>query len=340
MAYFLKITLDTWLKLSTDQGSKLPDEQKQHVSAGAVIPIANFEAVGADHIRVAFGQDQQGRQVFFKGRNTWYAYRPTVQVLRDGQVVAIAKSAPSSTYALKVLIDTWFKLSTVQSSLLPNEQKQFVDAGKLITLSSYELVKDDHLEVTLGLDNQGRQIMFKGRNTWYVYRPMVQILRDAKVISLAGSSTTSIGKINANGLRILKALEGLRLEAYLDAVGIWTIGYGTTSDVVPGMKISLAQAEAFLKRDLAIFETAIANAVKVPLTDDQFSALVSFIYNIGETDFVGSTLLQLLNQKDYQGAADQLLRWNKGGDQELPGLTRRRQAERALFLGQDFTVFL
>lgn len=340
MAYSLKIMLDTWLKLSTDQGSKLPDEQKQYISAGAVIPIANFEAVGTDHIRVAFGQDPQGRQVFFKGRNTWYAYRPTVQVLRDGQVIAVAKSASSSTYALKVSIDTWFKPSTVQSSLLPNEQKQFVNAGSLIALSSYELVKDDHLKVTLGLDNQGRQLAFKGLNTWYVYRPIVQLLQNGKVVSLTRSPATHNGKINASGLRILKTLEGLRLEAYLDAVGIWTIGYGTTSGVVPGMQISPAQAEEFLKKDLAIFEAAIANVVKVPLTDDQFSALVSFVYNIGETYFTGSTLLQLLNQKDYRGAADQLLRWNKGDGQELPGLTRRRQAERALFLGQDFTVFL
>lgn len=93
--------LDTWLKLSTDQSSQLPDDQKQFISAGAVIPIASFKAVGADHIRVAFGQDPQGRQVFFKGRNTWYAYRPTVQVLQDGQVIAIAQSAPSSPYALR-----------------------------------------------------------------------------------------------------------------------------------------------------------------------------------------------------------------------------------------------
>jgi GH24 family phage-related lysozyme (muramidase) len=340
VAYSLKIVLDTWLKLSTDQGSKLPEEQKQFVSAGAVIPVANFETVGADHLRVAFGQDPQGRQVFFKGRNTWYVYRPTVQVLRDEQTIAIAQPAPGSSYALKVSIDTWFKLSTLQSSLLPSEQKQFVDAGNLIVLSSYELVKDEHVKVTLGLDKQGRQLAFKGQSTWYIYRPTVQLLRDGKVISLTSSQTTSSGKINASGLRILKSLEGLRLDAYQDAVGVWTIGYGTTSGVVPGMRITQAQAEEFLKKDLATFEMAIANAVKVPLTDDQFSALVSFVYNIGTTNFVGSTLLQLLNQKDYPGAADQLLRWNKGGNQELPGLTRRRQAERALFLGQDFTVFL
>jgi GH24 family phage-related lysozyme (muramidase) len=337
MGYSLKVTLDTWLKLSTDQGSRLSEDQKQYVTAGAVLPIASFEAVGTDHIRVAFGQDSQGRQVFFKGRNTWLAYRPTVQVLHNGKVVPVVNDTIEPTFALKVIIDTWFKLSTVQSSLLPNEQKQFFDAGRVVPISDYNQVKDDHLKVTFGLDNQGKQMTLKGRNTWYVYRPMVQLFRDGKVISFASQST---GKINANGLLLLKSFEGLRLESYLDAVGIWTIGYGTTANVVQGMRISQAQAEAFLMRDLATFEQTIASTVKVPLNSDQLSALVSFTYNVGSTAFAESTLLQLLNKNDYIGAADQMLRWNKGDNLELPGLTRRRQAERSLFLGQNFTVFL
>jgi GH24 family phage-related lysozyme (muramidase) len=339
VAYSLKVMLDTWLKLSTEQGSKLPDEQKQHVNAGTVLPVTSFEPAGADHIRIAFGQDPQGRQVFFKGRNTWYAYRPTVQVLRDGQVVVISKPERSPVYSFKVLIDTWCKLSTAQSSMVPNEQKQFLDAGTVIPISSYELVKDDHIKVTLGLDSQGKQLAFKGRNTWNVYRPVVQILRDGQVISLSGGDT-STGKISAKGLQLLKSFEGLRLEAYLDDVGVWTIGYGTTEGVVPGMQISQAQAEAFLKKDLARFEAAIANNVKVPLSDYQCSALICFTYNVGEGALAESTLLQFLNKKDYASAADQFLRWNKGGDRELPGLTRRRKAERALFLGQDFAPFL
>ncbi|PSB22895.1 muraminidase [filamentous cyanobacterium CCP2] len=147
-------------------------------------------------------------------------------------------------------------------------------------------------------------------------------------------------QINAKGLRLLKAFEGLRLEAYLDPVGVWTIGYGTTSGVFPGMRITEAQAEAFLRRDLARFERAVSDLITVPLNEDQYSALVSFTYNVGEGALAGSTLRRLLNQRDYQGAADQLLRWNRGDAGELPGLTRRRRAERALFLGQDYTVFL
>ncbi|HEY9643548.1 MAG TPA: lysozyme, partial [Coleofasciculaceae cyanobacterium] len=110
--------------------------------------------------------------------------------------------------------------------------------------------------------------------------------------------------------------------------------------VFPGMQITEAQAEEFLKRDLAKFENAVTNLVEVKLNQDQFSALVSFAYNVGENALAGSTLLLLLNQGDYQGAADQFLRWNKGDNGELPGLTRRRKAERALFLSEDFTAYL
>ena len=106
------------------------------------------------------------------------------------------------------------------------------------------------------------------------------------------------------------------------------------------MKITQSQAEAFLKQDLARFEKAVDDNVKVSLNGDQFAALVSFTYNVGEGALASSTLLRLLNQSDYQGAADQLLRWNKGDNGELAGLTRRRKAERALFLGQNYTAFL
>ncbi|MGJ3251504.1 MAG: lysozyme [Elainellaceae cyanobacterium] len=146
--------------------------------------------------------------------------------------------------------------------------------------------------------------------------------------------------MNAKGLRLIKSFEGLRLEAYLDPVGIWTIGYGTTSGVRPGMEITAAEAEDLLKRDLRRFEAAVSRNVKVPINDDQFSALVSFTYNVGEGALASSTLLKLLNQGDIRGAADQFLRWNKAGGRVLAGLTRRRKAERALFLGEDFTRFV
>ncbi len=148
-------------------------------------------------------------------------------------------------------------------------------------------------------------------------------------------------RINANGLLLIKSFEGLRLSAYRDAVGIWTIGYGTTRGVKPGMRISEAEAEKFLQEDLTRFEQAIHEALSVPVNDNQFSALVSFTYNIGSGAFRSSTLLRLLNQgEDVRNVAAQFLRWDKAGGKVLAGLTRRRNAERALFLGENFRGFL
>jgi GH24 family phage-related lysozyme (muramidase) len=145
--------------------------------------------------------------------------------------------------------------------------------------------------------------------------------------------------INQDGLNLIKSFEGLYLDAYIDPVGVWTIGYGHTEGVYEGMTITEAEAEELLRKDLAEFEAAVSEAVQVSLNDNQFSALVSFTFNLGAGSLFESTLLKLLNQGDFQGAADQFPRWNKAGGQELPGLTRRRQAERALFLGEDWTVF-
>jgi GH24 family phage-related lysozyme (muramidase) len=145
--------------------------------------------------------------------------------------------------------------------------------------------------------------------------------------------------INQDGVNLIKSFEGMELEAYLDAVGVWTIGYGHTQGVYEGMTITEAQAEELLRKDLAEFESAVSEAVQVSINDNQFSALVSFTFNLGAGSLFESTLLKLLNQGDFQGAADQFPRWNKAGGQELPGLTRRRKAERALFLGEDWTVF-
>ncbi|XQQ05069.1 MAG: lysozyme [Leptolyngbya sp. IPPAS B-1204] len=366
--FALKPISDTWLKLSTAQGATLPDTQRQFIRGGEALPLESYATAPDDHLKVTLGKNAQGEQVFFKGRNTWYVYRPAVQVLRNGQVILAPSPTPQPTprptpqptprptpmptptatsYALKTVIDTWLKTSTAQGSALPEDQRQFLNSGTVLPIVSYAPAEDDHFKITLGKNAQGQQIQFKGRNTWYIYRPAVQILRDGRVIVAPPApaptpTPTPPGQrnINAKGLRLLKSFEGLRLQAYQDSVGVWTIGYGTTSGVRPGMVITEAQAEALLRRDLDRFERAVSDLVKVPLSDDQFSALVSFTYNVGEGALASSTLLRLLNQRNYQGAADQLLRWDKAGGSTLPGLTRRRKAERALFLGQDYTVFL
>ena len=138
--------------------------------------------------------------------------------------------------------------------------------------------------------------------------------------------------ISQKGIDLIKSSEGLRLEAYRDSVGVLTIGYGTTRGVKPGMKITAAQAEEYLKTDVGRFEPELAALVKVPLNQNQWDALMSFVYNLGSANLASSTLLKLLNAGDYARAADQFPRWNKAGGKELPGLTKRRAAEQALFL--------
>lgn len=143
--------------------------------------------------------------------------------------------------------------------------------------------------------------------------------------------------INEIGLKLIAQFEGCYLQAYLCPANVWTIGIGTTIypngvKVKKGDKCTLEQAHEYLAHDMIEFEKTVNDSVKVPLSQNQFDALVSIAYNIGSTAFKNSTLLKKLNAKDYQGAADQFLRWNKGGGKVLKGLVRRREAERALFL--------
>ncbi|KAF1026199.1 MAG: Lysozyme RrrD [Acinetobacter bereziniae] len=139
------------------------------------------------------------------------------------------------------------------------------------------------------------------------------------------------------GINLIKGFEGKRLSAYDDGVGVWTIGYGTIKypngvRVKKGDTCNDSQAESYLKNDLVKLESAINRLVKVPLNQNQFDALSSFTYNLGETNLSKSTLLKKLNAKDYKDAADQFLVWNKAGGKVMNGLVRRREAERSLFL--------
>ena len=141
--------------------------------------------------------------------------------------------------------------------------------------------------------------------------------------------------ISQKGLDLIKSFEGLRLSAYKDVVGVVTIGYGTTAGVKMGDTITKERAEELLREDVKRFEDQVLRLVKVPLTQGQLDALVSFTYNLGAANLGNSTLLRLLNAGDYKGAAAQFDRWTKAGGKELPGLVKRRAAERALFEGKS-----
>ncbi|MDT9600299.1 lysozyme [Sphingosinicella rhizophila] len=139
-------------------------------------------------------------------------------------------------------------------------------------------------------------------------------------------------QISQQGLDLIKRFEGLKLHSYLCPANVWTIGYGSTgSHVGEGMAIGAAEAEALLRKDLARIERAVEAAAR-GAKQSEFDALVSFAFNVGTGAFRRSTLLKRHNEGDQQGAADQFPRWNKVGRLVLPGLTRRRAAERALYL--------
>ncbi|PHM29483.1 lysozyme [Xenorhabdus innexi] len=142
-------------------------------------------------------------------------------------------------------------------------------------------------------------------------------------------------EISENGINAIKRYEGLRLKAYPDpATGAepWTIGYGHTKGVAPGQVITRQQAEAFLLEDLTPIYSVLQQVVKVALTQGQFDALCSFIFNVGIGNFTHSTLLKKLNEGDYQGAAQEFLRWDQGNGHELPALLARRKSEQKMFL--------
>lgn len=150
-------------------------------------------------------------------------------------------------------------------------------------------------------------------------------------------------KTSPNGIKFIAEHEGEVLKVYADPVGLPTLGVGhllTESEkkqMPLGTKITKEQSREYLAKDLARFERAINSNVKVPLNQNQFDALASFSFNIGESAFKRSTTFRTLNAKDYEGAADAMLAWNKARNRqgkmvELPGLTRRRKEERTLFL--------
>ena len=150
--------------------------------------------------------------------------------------------------------------------------------------------------------------------------------------------TATPRQISADGLALIKEFEGLFLEAYQDGGGVWTIGWGHTGlvhndgTVHRGRKITVEEAERLLAYDLRVFEARVERFITVPVNDDIFAALVSFDFNTGGLG--DSTLRRLLNEGKYTEAAMQFTRWNKDNGRTIPGLTRRRQSERNLFLGK------
>jgi|SRR5690554_303043 len=138
--------------------------------------------------------------------------------------------------------------------------------------------------------------------------------------------------ISPAALHLIKHYEGLRLKAYQDDVGVWTIGWGHTKTARKGMVVTESQAEALLLDDIAEHARGVAGALKVKVKQHQFDALVSFAFNVGVSALANSTLLKLLNSGNIHGAASQFDRWVYAGGVKLNGLVARRKAERILFM--------
>jgi GH24 family phage-related lysozyme (muramidase) len=139
--------------------------------------------------------------------------------------------------------------------------------------------------------------------------------------------------LSSDGLDLIKTFEGFREEAYRCEAGVDTIGFGHTGNVEPGDRISLQQATQLLAQDTDWAEQAVRDNVKAPLSQQQFDALTSFVFNVGEGAFESSTLLDKLNAGDYAGAQAEFGRWNKAAGKVSAGLERRRQEEAAMFGG-------
>lgn len=139
-------------------------------------------------------------------------------------------------------------------------------------------------------------------------------------------------KISNDGLELIKKHEGLRLETYDDGVGVPTIGYGSTgSHVYWGKTITKSEANDLLKKDVNWAEDVINKTVLVNLNQNEFDALVSFVFNIGSEAFANSTLLEYLNKNKRKLASKEFERWIYAGGQQLEGLIKRRESEKQLF---------
>tara|TARA_Y100001963_G_scaffold151985_1_gene235884 strand:+ start:8 stop:508 length:501 start_codon:yes stop_codon:yes gene_type:complete len=143
-------------------------------------------------------------------------------------------------------------------------------------------------------------------------------------------------KISQEGLSLIKKFEGCELKAYRCAANVLTIGYGSTKNVKEGDTITQEEADKLLLHEMKEYEGYINDMVKSDLKQNEFDALVSWVFNLGPSNLSSSTLLQKLNNKDWDDIPNQIKRWNKAGGEVLQGLVRRREAEALLFEGKEW----
>ncbi len=169
-------------------------------------------------------------------------------------------------------------------------------------------------------------MLFKRYNT--------AILITVILLSILGVWMLKGNMLEDGDLNFIREVEGFNREAYQDEGGVWTIGYGHTREVKEGDTISTHKANLYLNTDLIIFEIQLQKLLRVDLTDNQYLALLSFIYNIGATQFADSTVLKYVNERKFELVPDELRKWNKVNNEVSLGLTRRREMEANLFMSE------
>ncbi len=212
---------------------------------------------------------------------------------------------------IKATHNTVIKNSTAQSSTLQPSDVYQLKAGEIFPTESVEDMGSYY------------------KITAYAFKGHVETINDNN--SDHQNNNNQPTTISQQGINLIKQFEGLRLQAYQDSGDVWTIGYGHTETAKPGMTIDEEKAEQLLKQDLERFEQAVRENVTVPINQNQFDALVSFSFNVGVNALKNSTLLEKLNQGDYDAAKAEFNKWVNAGGRKLDGLVRRRTQEANLF---------
>ena len=155
------------------------------------------------------------------------------------------------------------------------------------------------------------------------------------LITLLGVWMLKGSLLQDKNLNFIREVEGFKREAYQDEGGVWTIGYGHTRGVKEGDTVSTHKANMYLNTDLVIFEIQLQKLIRADLNPNQYLALLSFIYNIGATQFANSTVLKYVNEGKFELVPDELRKWNKVNNEVSLGLTRRREKEAKLFMNKS-----
>lgn len=255
------------------------------------------------------------------------------------------------SYSIRAKLDTWLKVSPEQGSSLAEDEKDFFKAGTSYPISAYAIA-GNHLKVTLGKDDQGQQIVVKGRNTWCIYADAAEILNNGAVVDLTPPATNGLP---VAGVELIKEFEGYatelpdgRAEAYADPIHGWavpTIGYGTTAypdgrKVAQGDVITREDAEIYLISHIEHSTRAVLEQIPTwgQMNENQRGAIYSFAYNLG-AHFYGNSGFQSITKvcdsperwSDHAWITEQFVKYCNPGTSAEAGLRRRRQAEAGLF---------